>query len=59
MIGYKERIVFNASKLDGTPRKLLDVARLEGLGWKYRIEVEDGVRKTYEWFLANEGSLKK
>lgn len=58
-VGYKGRIVFNTSKPDGTPRKLLDVSRLEALGWKYRIELEDGVRKTYEWFLDNEASLKK
>jgi GDP-L-fucose synthase len=59
VVEYKGRTVFNTSKPDGTPRKLLDVSRLESLGWKYRIELEDGVRKTYEWFLANEGSLKK
>ena len=59
VVGYKGRIVFNTSKPDGTPRKLLDVSRLEALGWKYRIGLEDGVRKTYEWFLENEASLKK
>jgi GDP-L-fucose synthase len=58
-VGYKGRIVFNTSKPDGTPRKLLDVSRLEALGWKYGIGLEDGIRKTYEWFLKNEALLKK
>jgi GDP-L-fucose synthase len=59
VVGYKGKIVFDPSKPDGTPRKLLDVSRLEALGWKYRIELEDGVRTTYDWFLENEASLKK
>jgi GDP-L-fucose synthase len=59
VVGYKGKIVFNPSKPDGTPRKLLDVSRLVALGWKYRIELEDGVRTTYDWFLENEASLKK
>jgi GDP-L-fucose synthase len=59
VVGYKGKIVFDPSKPDGTPRKLMDVSRLAALGWKYRIELEDGVRTTYDWFLENEASLKK
>ena len=40
-------------KPDGTPRKLLDVSRLTGLGWKAKISLEDGIRSTYEWYKAN------
>jgi GDP-L-fucose synthase len=47
------RLVFDATKPDGTPRKLLDVGRLHQLGWQHRIGLQDGVRQTYEWFLAN------
>ncbi len=44
---------FDASKPDGSPRKLLDVSRLHTLGWRHRIELKDGIRTTYEWFLAH------
>ena len=51
--GYKGRFVYDASKPDGTPRKLLDVSRLHALGWRHSIGLEDGVRSTYDWFLEN------
>ncbi len=46
-------IVYDASKPDGTPRKLLDVSKLHALGWKHRIDVEEGIRSTYEWFQSH------
>jgi GDP-L-fucose synthase len=46
-------IVFDTSKPDGMPRKLLDVSRLHALGWRHRTELPDGIRSSYEWFLAN------
>lgn len=46
-------LVFDPSKPDGTPRKLLDVSRLHALGWKHRIELREGVQSTYEWFVEN------
>lgn len=51
--GYAGDLVFDASKPDGTPRKLLDVSRLGALGWSARIPLGEGIRSTYEWFLAN------
>lgn len=45
-------LVFDSSKPDGTPRKLLDVGKLAGLGWRASTQLEDGIRSTYEWFLA-------
>jgi GDP-L-fucose synthase len=51
--GYRGRIVFDASKPDGTPRKMLDVTRLAALGWKASIGLEEGLRQTYEWFRTN------
>ena len=51
---FEGRITFDASKPDGTPRKLLDVSRLNSLGWSAKIGLEEGIRKTYEWFLAFE-----
>jgi GDP-L-fucose synthase len=53
VIGADVDLVFDTSKPDGTPRKLLDSSRLEKLGWKPRIILEDGIRDTYEWFLRN------
>jgi GDP-L-fucose synthase len=46
------RLVFDADKPDGTPRKLLDVSRLRGLGWRHRIELRQGIADTYQWFVA-------
>jgi len=46
-------IAFDASKPDGTPRKLLDVSRLHALGWRHKIELHQGIASSYEWFLAN------
>jgi GDP-L-fucose synthase len=46
-------IVFDATKPDGTPRKLLDVSRLHQLGWRHRIDLADGVASTYDWFVTN------
>ncbi len=47
------RIVFDASKPDGTPRKLLDVSRLHALGWRHRIGLREGITSSYQWFLAH------
>jgi GDP-L-fucose synthase len=51
VVGYGGQLRFDASKPDGTPRKLLDTTRLTALGWKPRIRLEDGVRSTYDWYL--------
>ncbi len=50
--GYSGRLLFDASKPDGTPRKLLDVSRLHALGWRARIQLEQGLHDTYERFVA-------
>jgi GDP-L-fucose synthase len=52
VIGYDGNMVFDSSKPDGTPRKLLDVTRLHGLGWKARIGLEDGIRDTYSDYVS-------
>lgn len=54
--GYQGTIRFDASKPDGTPRKLLDVSRLTALGWKASIPLESGIRSTYAWFRAEAAS---
>lgn len=57
-VGYEGEIVQDLSKPDGTPRKLLDVSKLHGLGWKHKIELVDGVRTTYQWFLDHQATLR-
>jgi GDP-L-fucose synthase len=52
IVGYNGEIVFDASKPDGTPRKLLDISRLSSLGWKPQIDLRNGIRETYEWYLS-------
>jgi GDP-L-fucose synthase len=51
--GWQGRLVFDTSKPDGTPRKLLDVSRLNALGWRARIGLEEGITSTYQWYLQN------
>lgn len=51
IVGYRGRIVFNTDKPDGTPRKWLDVSRVEGLGWRASTPLDKGIRQTYEWYL--------
>ena len=53
VVGFTGKTLFDPSKPDGTPRKLMDVSRLRALGWRHQIELEAGLRSTYEWFLAN------
>ena len=53
VVGYEGEIKWDSTKPDGTPRKLLDVSKLEGLGWKYKTELEEGIRMTYDDFLHN------
>jgi GDP-L-fucose synthase len=54
IVGFHGTLVFDTSKPDGTPRKLLDVSRLRALGWRHRIPLEEGVRQTYRWYLERE-----
>ena len=51
VVGYKGKLVFDTSKPDGTPKKLLDVSKINSLGWKAAVSLEEGIRKTYEWYL--------
>ena len=53
VVGHEGAVEWDASKPDGTPRKLMDVGRLTGLGWAPTVALEEGVRTTYEWFLEN------
>ena len=56
VVGFDGDLIWDATKPDGTPRKLLDVTKLRALGWRPSIPLRDGIARTYEWFLANYAS---
>jgi GDP-L-fucose synthase len=58
IVGFTGRLAFDTSKPDGTPRKLLDVGRLSALGWTPGISLEEGVRSTYDWFVAHQAEIR-
>jgi len=57
-VGFKGQLVFDKTKPDGTPRKVLNVERLAELGWQYTMDLEQGLELTYRWFLKNQSSLR-
>ena len=57
--GHKGTILWDASKPDGTPRKLLDVSKMKNIGWEYSTELDNGIKKTYQWFLENIDIIKE
>tara|TARA_B100000768_G_C11270747_1_gene373298 strand:- start:25 stop:975 length:951 start_codon:yes stop_codon:yes gene_type:complete len=57
--GHQGNIIWDASKPDGTPRKLMDVSKMKELGWRYSTDLEVGIKKTYQWFLENIDTIKK
>lgn len=59
VVGYAGDIVFDSTKQDGAPRKLMDVSRLNNLGWRSRYNLRDGLRLTYDWYLANADTVRR
>ena len=59
IIGHQGKIIWDATKPDGTPRKLMDISKMQAMGWTYTTELEEGVKKTYQWFLENIDSTKE
>lgn len=58
VVGFEGEIVLDTSKPDGTPRKLLDVSKINSLGWKHKIDLKEGIEKTYKWFLENQDKIR-
>ncbi|MDD5035699.1 MAG: GDP-L-fucose synthase [Methylococcaceae bacterium] len=58
-VGFEGELVFDASKPDGTPRKLLDVSYLHSLGWKAKVSLPEGIRSTYAWFLEHQSDFRR
>lgn len=59
IVGHTGEIVWDKTKPDGTPRKLMDVSKMHTLGWKHQVNLEDGIKKTYNWFLNNLNDYKE
>ena len=53
VVGFKGKLVFDTTKPDGVPRKLIDITRLKKMGWNYSVELEEGLHKTYKWYKEN------
>ena len=58
-VGHTGEIIWDSTKPDGTPRKLMDVSKMASAGWKAKISLEEGIKETYEWFLENENDFKE
>ena len=58
-VGHTGEIIWDSSKPDGTPRKLMDVSKMTQAGWKAQVGLEEGIRRTYQWFLEHQDSIKE
>ncbi len=58
IVGFQGTVLYNTEMPDGTPRKLLDVSRLQALGWSPQVKLEAGIQETYEWFVAHLGEAR-
>ncbi|TMM47526.1 GDP-L-fucose synthase [Colwellia ponticola] len=58
VVGFTGEIIFDTSKPDGAPRKLMNVDRLKSLGWQYSVELEQGLTKSYQWFIDNQDKFR-
>jgi GDP-L-fucose synthase len=59
IVGHTGSIIWDETKPDGTPRKLMDVSKMHDLGWKHKVKLEDGIQETYSWFLENIENFKQ
>ena len=59
IIGHEGEIVWDSTKPDGTPRKLMDISKMHKLGWKHKVDLEEGIEKTYNWFKENIDQFKE
>lgn len=59
VVGFEGKIIFDSSKPDGAPRKLMDTSRLKALGWQFKIQLEEGLSLSYQWFLTNQENFRR
>jgi len=58
-VGHQGEIIWDSSKPDGTPRKLMDISKMHDLGWRHHVELKEGIEQTYEWFIENQENYKE
>jgi GDP-L-fucose synthase len=59
VVNYEGKVIFDSSKPDGAPQKLLDISRLNSVGWKANISLKEGIKLTYKWFCVNVHGLRE
>ena len=59
IIGHQGEIIWDTTKPDGTPRKLMDISKMHNLGWKHQVDLQRGIQMTYDWFVENVENVKK
>ena len=59
IVGHSGEIIWDDTKPDGTTRKLMDVSKMHNIGWKHQVDLEEGIQKTYNWFLENIKNFKQ
>jgi GDP-L-fucose synthase len=59
IVGHTGAIIWDDTKPDGTPRKLMDVSKMHAMGWQHQVQLEEGIQKTYHWFLENQANFKQ
>lgn len=59
IVGHEGPIEWDSTKPDGTPRKLMDISKMHDLGWKHKVELQEGIKLTYAWFLENQENFKE
>jgi len=58
VVGYEGKLTFDAEKPDGAPRKMIDITKLKKMGWEYTVDLKDGLKKTYIWYLNQDKPCK-
>jgi GDP-L-fucose synthase len=59
VVGFQGKLLWDSSKPDGTPRKLMDSSKIQGMGWKPKITLKEGIVETYKWYVENVTSGNK
>lgn len=59
VVGHAGDIIWDSTKPNGTPRKLMDISKMHDLGWKHKVDLDEGLQLTYDWFLANQDNFKE
>ena len=59
VVGFEGEIIFDSTKPDGAPRKLMSVDRLKSLGWEYSVTLDNGLKQAYQWFIEQQDQFRR